>query len=416
MLAENTENGEKCALKIMKNNCKSAGDSSKELFKNEIHALKTLKHQNILELYDYSDKEIIKNAFGNEIEVSYIAMEYAKNGEFFDYLANGDFLDETIVRYLFHRMIETIEYMHKKGIAHRDIKPENILLDEDFNIKFADFGFATKEKLIKGRRGTFGYMAPEVLANFEHDPRKADIFAVAVILFIMTTKHCPFIRAEFNDKYYKAITQNDFDKFWKMHRSSNGQEKEFSDSFMDLFGSMITSIPDYRLSIDEIKAHEWYNGPIATTEEVKAAFEFRKKLMMGVIENSEKNPENGGPQTADQKSSMSTKESNDVEQTASPGSDSEMKSSDSEGMISSYYLVAHGDVLVDYITWFCSSNRYVYEKSDEFYRVNLQVGEGDDVTVIEADILKRKRDSARAIEFKLLSGSKGVLKGTFTKL
>jgi serine/threonine protein kinase len=35
-----------------------------------------------------------------------------------------------------------VDYIHSKGLAHRDIKPENILLDKDFNMKIADFGFA----------------------------------------------------------------------------------------------------------------------------------------------------------------------------------------------------------------------------------------------------------------------------------
>jgi len=32
--------------------------------------------------------------------------------------------------------------MHGNGVCHRDLKPENIMLDEKFNIKIADFGFA----------------------------------------------------------------------------------------------------------------------------------------------------------------------------------------------------------------------------------------------------------------------------------
>lgn len=39
-------------------------------------------------------------------------------------------------------MLQGTYFMHSKFISHRDLKPENILLDENFNVKIADFGFA----------------------------------------------------------------------------------------------------------------------------------------------------------------------------------------------------------------------------------------------------------------------------------
>jgi len=98
-------------------------------------------------------------------------MQLAENGTLLDYVREKKFLDEPQSRTLFKQLISAIEYIHGKGVVHRDIKCENLLLDENWNLKLIDFGFARKDTrttenqvvLSKTFCGSYAYASPEIL-------------------------------------------------------------------------------------------------------------------------------------------------------------------------------------------------------------------------------------------------------------
>jgi len=152
-------------------------------------------------------------------------LEFAPGGELFDFLMfTGHFSDEATRTYL-HQFIDGLEAMHKIGIAHRDLKPENLLMDADFNLKIADFGFATEFKLENGSQvmmntscGTKGYLAPELLKGKKYN-QKCDLFAVGIILFTTYAGFPPFQTATDSDWWWDKLS-----KAWLLLESAKTTE------------------------------------------------------------------------------------------------------------------------------------------------------------------------------------------------
>jgi serine/threonine protein kinase len=101
--------------------------------------------------------------------------------------------------------------MHSKGIVHRDLKPENILMEDDKNIKLADFGFAVPLKGGKSKQvlGSPLYMAPEIISGKEYGS-EVDIWAIGIISHILLSGYPPFF-ANSKNGIFEAI-QNSLPK------------------------------------------------------------------------------------------------------------------------------------------------------------------------------------------------------------
>eukprot|EP00331_Platyophrya_macrostoma_P004183 CAMPEP_0176420778 /NCGR_PEP_ID=MMETSP0127-20121128/8794_1 /TAXON_ID=938130 /ORGANISM="Platyophrya macrostoma, Strain WH" /LENGTH=441 /DNA_ID=CAMNT_0017801409 /DNA_START=154 /DNA_END=1479 /DNA_ORIENTATION=- len=281
--------------------------------KTEVAIMQNLKYPHIINLIEFHETAEYYKKSGKVDKVVAIVMELARGGELFEYVANTGRFDEVEARTYFHQLIDTIEFCHNQGFSHRDLKPENLLFDSDFNLKVADFGFST---LLAGKDGsgqlhtvlgTESYMAPEIHLKQPYSGSAVDLFACAIILFIMVSGTPPFLKAEPKDSYYKLICVNRHSMFWDAHEKSKEKpsgKNFFSDDFRNLMNSMLSLDPAQRLSLAEVKAHPWYKGKTSTVQDIKFAFLQRKKAVDNQLGKQKEEKKNAKIQKAKQEQNL----------------------------------------------------------------------------------------------------------------
>jgi len=125
----------------------SLPDTFFKMIQNEVEILKSISHKNIIWFVEYFEKQVEVKSNGDKKNVFCIVLEFAQKGELFHYLSSCGAFPESITRYYFHQLIDAVEYLHNEGISHWDLKPDNMLLDENYNLKLADFGFSSTKSM-----------------------------------------------------------------------------------------------------------------------------------------------------------------------------------------------------------------------------------------------------------------------------
>ncbi|KAI0050941.1 Pkinase-domain-containing protein, partial [Auriscalpium vulgare] len=169
---------------------KRTGESEKEYQKKvtaEFCVGSTLKHPNIIETLD------IVSDHGHYYEV----MEYAPY-DLFSVVMSGKMCRPEIYC-VFRQICDGVEYLHEMGLAHRDLKLDNCVMTTDNVVKLIDFGTATvfhypgkAQQKATGIVGSDPYLAPEVITTESYDPRKTDVWSLAIIFMCMVLRRFPW--------------------------------------------------------------------------------------------------------------------------------------------------------------------------------------------------------------------------------
>lgn len=191
--AVNKKTNQKFALKIVSRE-KLLKHDQLHCLEQELRIQKLLHHPNILTLI-----EIIYLS-------EYIVMvEELCCGDLFSIIELPYDLSSSILQKMFSELIDAISYIHNRGIAHRDLKPENVLFDSNYHIKISDFGCCEVNGKIwnKNYYGTIVYSPPEIFSNSIYDSKKADIWALGLIIFLLLVHHYPWKEGEFRTRFLK---------------------------------------------------------------------------------------------------------------------------------------------------------------------------------------------------------------------
>ncbi|KAF7659912.1 hypothetical protein LDENG_00291210 [Lucifuga dentata] len=205
----------------------------------EIEITSSLRHPNIIrfhEVFESRDKIVI-------------VMEYASRGELYDYIYERRRLPETEARDIFRQMISAVHYCHKNGVVHRDLKLENILLDQELNVKLADFGLSNhfrRDTLLQTYCGSPLYAAPEIVKGLPYQGPEVDCWALGVLLYALVYSSMPFDGAN-----HTILTE-------QISQGCYRRPNPPSDACA-LIDWLLTVRVDERATIEDVANHWWVN-------------------------------------------------------------------------------------------------------------------------------------------------------------
>lgn len=165
----------------------SSSTRNRKRFAREARAIEHLKHENILEIYDYS---------GVDQSDCYIVTELVRGETLSELLSRCGKVPSEVATLIGLSLCAALGYAHSQGVLHRDLKPENVMIRQDGRVKLMDFGIArfldeSQVTMTGALVGSPAFMSPEQAREAPLDAR-SDLFSLGTVLFLLVTGELPF--------------------------------------------------------------------------------------------------------------------------------------------------------------------------------------------------------------------------------
>jgi serine/threonine protein kinase len=129
--------------------------------------------------------------FGYDTQDGSITLEYMKHGTLREYLAKHNDVVSVAQRFNWAlRAAEGLHILHSVGFIHCDFSPRNLLLDDDLQVKVADFGGCSMNGSWSSAMGSVRFLRPR--CSSKPPNVQTDVFALGSTLYEIMTGVIPY--------------------------------------------------------------------------------------------------------------------------------------------------------------------------------------------------------------------------------
>lgn len=215
----------------------------------------------------------------------YLVFEYMDHDLFGLLLSGVVTFTENNIAHIMHQILGGLSYCHQNNFLHRDIKCSNILVNNDGQVKLADFGLARlyssddQERPYTNKVITLWYRPPELLLGEERYGKPVDVWSCGCILGELFTREAMFKGATEIaqlDKIFTVCGQptsqtwpeakelRDYHIILKLKKNYDRQLLTSYDKLpakaLDLLDKMLLLRPKTRISAEAALEHEWFKS------------------------------------------------------------------------------------------------------------------------------------------------------------